>query len=198
MSQTFPVTRRSELGYRVDDVEQFLADARNAYEARAETRAEARGEPAAGARTASGDFTSRSIRGTSFDLVKGGYSTLHVDAALERLEEAFAARERALAKHELGDEAWYELNRNRAREILARLDRAPGEKFRRAGRLTGGYDRHQVDAFCSRLVAYFREGAAMDVPTVRSVVFTPKLGGYSEAQVDLVLDAVVDVMIAVK
>jgi len=34
------------------------------------------------------------IRTTAFAMQKGGYSTSHVDAALERLEDAFASRER--------------------------------------------------------------------------------------------------------
>jgi DivIVA domain-containing protein len=33
---------------------------------------------------------------------------------------------------------------------------------------------------------------------VRTVVFTTQRGGYRESQVDLVLDAVVDVMLAVR
>ncbi|RFA14930.1 MFS transporter permease [Subtercola boreus] len=188
MSQTFPLSRKSELGYNVDDVEKFLVDARLAYEAQADGAGT--GSPAV--------IDSRSIRGTSFDLQKGGYSTLHVDAALERLEEAFAARERAAGKRDLGDAQWYDVNRDRAREILARLEREAGHKFRRAGVLSGGYDRREVDAFCGRLVDYFRNGAPMPIETVRGALFTPKLGGYNETQVDLVLDAVVDVMVAVR
>ena len=37
---------------------------------------------------------------------KGGYSTAHVDAALERLEDAFAAEERQVAARLHGGEAW--------------------------------------------------------------------------------------------
>ncbi|PPF84534.1 DivIVA domain-containing protein [Subtercola sp. Z020] len=195
MSQTFPLSRRSELGYDIDAVEKFLLDARIAYEAKADARAAG---PGAGGAAEGAAIDSRSIRSTSFDLRKGGYSTLHVDAALERLEDAFSARERAAAKRDRGDNQWYDLNRERAREILARLEREPGHKFRRAGLLSGGYDRREVDAFCSRLVAYFRNGAAMEIGTVRGVVFTPRLHGYSETQVDLVLDAVIDVMVAVR
>jgi DivIVA domain-containing protein len=195
VSQTFPLSRRSELGYDIDAVEKFLLDARTAYEAKADDRASG---PGGGGAADGSAIDSRSIRSTSFDLRKGGYSTLHVDAALERLEDAFSARERAAAKRDLGDNQWYDLNRERAREILARLEREPGHKFRRAGLLSGGYDRREVDAFAARLVAYFRNGAAMEISAVRGVVFTPRLHGYSETQVDLVLDAVVDVMVAVK
>ena len=37
-------------------------------------------------------LSSEKIRLTAFGMQKGGYSTAHVDAALERLEDAFAAR----------------------------------------------------------------------------------------------------------
>ena len=51
---------------------------------------EAQGDPS---RTLSdSDLDSRGIRRMSFSLQKGGYSTTHVDAALERLEDAFSAR----------------------------------------------------------------------------------------------------------
>ncbi|GAA1000040.1 DivIVA domain-containing protein [Subtercola frigoramans] len=187
MSQSFPLSRKSALGYNIDEVEGFLARAREAYEAQAELN------PAGSAET-----DSTSIRRASFGLQKGGYSPAHVDAALERLEDAFVARERARAKHEIGDEAWFTRSRERAREIVARLEREDGHKFARANVLTGGYNRDDVDAFCDTLIAYFRKGANVTVADVRGVVFRPKLGGYSEVQVDLVLDAVVDVMLSVR
>ena len=38
----------------------------------------------------------------------------------------------------------------------------------------------------------------MSVEDVRTVAFRPKKGGYREAQVDLLLDSVVNVMLAVR
>ncbi|CAN5157668.1 hypothetical protein BH09ACT6_BH09ACT6_10410 [soil metagenome] len=187
MSQSFPFSRKSALGYNVEEVEGFLARARKAYEAQPGTN------PAGSA-----EIDSTSIRRVSFGLEKGGYSPEHVDAALERLEDAFVARERARAQREIGEEGWFTRSRERAREIVARLERLDGHKFKRANPLTGGYNRDDVDAFCDRLTAYFRSGAAVTVAEVRGVVFRPRLGGYNEAQVDLVLDAVVDVMLAVR
>ncbi|WP_229715500.1 DivIVA domain-containing protein [Subtercola lobariae] len=188
VSQTFPVSRKSSMGYNVDEVEKFLSDARAAYEAQ--------GDPAHIDQDA--ELDSRSIRRASFSLQKGGYSTAHVDAALERLEDAFSARERARAMHEIGDEKWYTLSRDRAREIVARLERSRGHRFRRVGILTGGYDRGDVDDFCDVIISYFREGAVVTIEDIRGAVFRPKLGGYNEAQVDMVLDAVVDVMLSVR
>ncbi|MEA9986285.1 MULTISPECIES: DivIVA domain-containing protein [Subtercola] len=208
MSQTFPHARRPQLGYNVYEVEKFLADARAAYEAKgmftepgdtgdigAGANAGAAGAGAAGA---AGVIDSQTIRQASFGLQKSGYSTVHVDAALERLEEAFSARERARAQRAVGEEQWYAQSRERARELLARLERPKGRRFTRAGLLSGGYNRSDVDTFCDAIVAYFRSGAAVTVGDVRSAVFRPKLGGYSEGQVDAVLDAVVDVMLSVR
>ena len=92
MSTTFPRSRKSKPGYNVDQVEDFLEEARRAYTAE-------RGDL--------GVVTSASIRSTAFAMQKGGYSPSHVDAALERLEDAFAAREREHAFATTGDAAWY-------------------------------------------------------------------------------------------
>lgn len=184
VSQTFPRSRSSRPGYRVDEVEKFLAAARIAYSA----------EP--------GDtgtaVTAESIRHVAFGLEKGGYSTLAVDAALERLEEAFASREREKAAASVGDEAWFADARERAREILARLERPEKHRFRGSGPFKLGYDKSDVDAFAERLIGYFREGSAVSVDDVRQVTFRSRTRGYSEAQVDLVLDAVIDVMLSVR
>ncbi|MFP7759919.1 DivIVA domain-containing protein [Marisediminicola sp. LYQ85] len=183
MSTTFPRTRRSVLGYDVEQVEDFLEDARRAYGA----------EP--GELTV---VTAASIRNTAFAMQKGGYSPASVDAALERLEDAFAVREREAAVQALGDEEWFSRARERAQEILDRLARPEGAKFDRAGRLTAGYDVRDVDAFAERLTRYFQDGASVTVDDVRTVAFRSVRHGYREAQVDMVLDAVVDVMLSVR
>ena len=183
MSTTFPRTRRSRLGYDVEQVEDFLEEARRAYTA----------EP--------GDLTvitAESIRHTAFAMQKGGYATAPVDMALERLEDAFAGRERQRRIMEAGDEAWYAQARTTAQEILDRLARPAGERFARVGALTVAYHRQDVDAFADRLTAYFQDGAEMAVEEVRTIAFRPQRGGYNEAQVDLVLDSVVSVMLAVR
>ena len=184
VSQTFPRARSSRPGYKIDEVEKFLAAARIAYSA----------EP--------GDtgtiVTAEGIRHMAFGLEKGGYSTLAVDAALERLEEAFAAREREKISSSVGDEAWFAEARDKAREILARLERPAKHRFRGSGLFKLGYDKQDVDAFAERLIAYFREGTEISVDDVRHVSFRSRTRGYSEAQVDLVLDAVIDVMLSVR
>lgn len=183
MSTTFPRTRRSRWGYDVEQVEDFLEEARRAYTAEA-------GELTV--------VTAESIRLTAFALQKGGYSTAHVDAALERLEDAFSGREKERWLNERGDRAWYSRARSTAQEVLDRLARPAGEKFTRVGRLGWGYDVGDVDRFARRLTEYFQDGAPMTVDEVRAVAFRPRRRGYREAQVDLLLDTVVDVMLAVR
>ncbi|MCS5718614.1 DivIVA domain-containing protein [Herbiconiux sp. CPCC 205763] len=185
MSVPFPRTRNSTLGYDVNEVDDFLAQARMAYDERT-------------AGSGPSPLTSDTVRHTAFTMQKGGYYAPAVDAALERLEDAFALRERDRAYQAAGDEAWFASARGRAAEILARLERPDGQKFRRAGFLRVGYHPKDVDAFADYLVEYFRSGADVTVTDVRTVVFRSRRGGYNEAQVDAVLDAVVDVMLAVR
>ena len=183
MSTTFPRIRKSRRGYSVDQVEDFLEEARRAYSADST-------EPAV--------VNATNIRRMAFSLEKGGYSPAHVDAALERLEDAFASRERERVIQLNGDEAWYTEARSIAREILDRLVRPLGHRFDRAGVLSNGYHRKEVDAFAARLTNYFQDGRPMSIDEVRTVAFRAQKGGYREAQVDLLLDAVVTVMLAVR
>jgi DivIVA domain-containing protein len=180
---TFPRTRKSKLGYDADQVEEFLQQARRAYDA------DPGGAPL---------LTAADIRHTAFTMQKGGYSTSHVDSALERLEDAFASREREAARSERGDSAWYDDARTTAQVILNRLDRPEGHRFARTSILTFGYNRADVDRFAGRLVRYFQDARPMSVDEVRTVTFRPQRGGYKEIQVDLLLDSVTDVMLAVR
>ncbi len=183
---TFPRAPKSKLGYDTDEVDEFLQIARRAYDG------EAVGVPDAEALDAA------RIRRTAFSMAKGGYSTTHVDSALERLEDAFAAREREAARAAKGDEAWFEEARTTAQVILNRLDRPVGHRFDRVSFLTLGYHRGDVDRFANRLIRYFQDGRPMSVEEVRTATFREQRGGYREAQVDLLLDGVTDVMLAVR
>jgi DivIVA domain-containing protein len=183
MGKTFPHSRRSKLGYRVDDVDEFLAAARRAYEA-----------PPGGA----AGIDSTTIRRAAFAMDKGGYSAAHVDAAMERLEDAFAAREREHGLRTGGDKAWFGTARDTAQEIRARFDRPTRHRFDRVSFLSQGYSPGEVDEFCTRLEGYFADGAPLSVDEVRTVAFSSKRRGYREWQVDLLLDSVVDVMLAVR
>lgn len=184
MSQTFPRANKSRRGYNVEEVEKFLETARLAYNA----------EPGETGTI----ITADQIRRVGFALEKGGYSTIAVDAALERLEDAFSARERDRSAAQIGDQAWFAEARERAREILTRLERPKKHRFDGSGLFKLGYDKRDVDEFTDRLITYFRDGASLKPADVRGAVFRSRTGGYSEQQVDAVLDAVVDVMLAVR
>jgi len=178
---TFPTVKRSKRGYDTAEVDDFLTLARKAYD----------GDPEA-------QLMSEDIRRTGFSLRRGGYQPDAVDGALERLEDAFAVRERELARQEMGEARWLDDARGTAQVILNRLGRDEGHRFSRTSVFTIGYNRREVDKFGKRLSRYFRDGMPLSVDEVRTVVFRQQRGGYREGQVDLLLDAVVDVMLAVR
>ncbi|RKR73702.1 DivIVA domain-containing protein [Frondihabitans australicus] len=182
MSSTFSTVSGSQRGYDVQQVEAFLAEARSAYS----------GEPDAP------HVTAETIRQTAFAMVKNGYIPEQVDSALERLEDAFAMRERERVLRETGDETWFTQARSVAEAIVNRLDRPEKHRFDRVSFLSNGYDTGDVDRLVEKLKGYFSEGKALSIEDVRTSVFRPKRGGYREGQVDLVLDSVVDVMLAVR
>ncbi len=184
VTSTFPLARSGKPGYDAEEVDAFLERAREAFSA-----------PLGDGAT----LTSDEIRHTAFRVVrKDGYSARHVDAALERLEEAFAGREREQGIASLGAEAYYAQARATAQEIIDRLARPAGKKFRRLSPLTRGYHPADVDAFAVRISAYFENGQALPVETVRTIAFRPRYRGYDEAQVDLLLDTVIGLMLAVR
>ncbi|MFT4136905.1 DivIVA domain-containing protein [Microbacterium sp.] len=177
-----PFTTASGLrrGYEKAAVDSFLAHAREAFET-----------------DAVGLLTAAEIRRTAFPVVKGGYRIAQVDAALGRIEDAFAHRERERALAAEGAAAWVEDTRALAQEVLDRLSRPPGHRFRRAGRLHYGYRVDEVDLVADKLARYLETGESLTVEQVRTVAFRLQRGGYREDQVDAVLDAMVEVLLAV-
>jgi DivIVA domain-containing protein len=179
----FPQAERGQKGYERRAVEVFLARARDAFEAPA-----ADGEPA---------ITSATVRDASFPLVKHGYSIVAVDAALSRIEDAFASRERESGIAHAGVEGWVGQARLTAQEILDRLVRPDGHRFTRARGLRYGYRVDEVDLVSRKLVGYFERGETVTVEQVRQAAFRMERRGYREEQVDALLDGVVEVMLAV-
>lgn len=179
MPTTFPRERRRP-GYDVEEVDRFIAAARSAYDA-------------PGRRLTAGD-----IRRTAFTMRRGGYTTRAVDAAMERLEDAFATRERERATAAGGERQFYAETRRLAKEIIGRLERPAGGRFDRVGFSRLGYSVKEVDRFALQARSYFEEGSQVSVERVRSVAFRPQRGGYSEAQVDLLIDGLVETMLAVR
>lgn len=176
---SFPETSGSVKGYEKRAVDAFLARARQAFEAGAEP------------------MTAAEVRRAAFPLVRHGYVIAPVDAALGRIEDAFAAREREAAVAEEGAHAWVGQTRATAQVVLDRLSRPKGRRFDRVGPLRYGYRVDEVDLVADRLARYLETGDSLSVEQVRAVAFRMQRGGYREVQVDAVLDAVIEVILAV-
>lgn len=175
----FPETRGREKGYDKKAVDEFLERARTAFEVG--------GEP----------MGSADVRRVAFPLVRRGYAIASVDAALGRIEDAFAARERDAALSGVGVRTWVGRTRETAQVVLDRLSRPRGRRFDRVSSLRYGYRIDEVDLVADKIARYLETGDSVSVEQVRSVAFRMQRGGYREAQVDAVLDAVVEVMLAV-
>lgn len=179
-SAPFPEAPGRRKGYEKRAVDAFLEKAREAFEA---------DEP--------GALRSTEVRSAAFPLVRGGYAVGPVDAALGRVEDAFAARERDYALSRLGARAWVAETRDTAQVVLDRLARPRGARFDRVGFLHYGYSVAEVDIVADRIARYLAAGDPITPEQVRSVAFRLQRGGYRETQVDAVLDAVIEVMLAV-
>jgi len=182
---SFERVQRTEYGYNARQVDQFLQRARVSLET-----PEAATEP----------VNSSDVRAVSFDPVKGGYSAAVVDAALDRLEDAFARRERDELIAARGEEAWLREIGNLSGILRGRLHRPDGDRFRRPSRKKGrSYNTHDVDRLCHELIAYLEQDKPLSVDSVRRAVFRPAVGqeGYEESQVDAFLDRVVELMAAI-
>ncbi|QTE30561.1 DivIVA domain-containing protein [Pengzhenrongella sicca] len=179
----FRTVSKLHSGYATQEVDEFFDLARRAYEGEATEK-----------------LTGREVRATAFDVVRGGYSTGAVDAALDRLEAAFVARTRQefVAAH--GQQAWMVQLADGARTLYGRLTRPDGERFAPAHRGAAGYEPADVDALCRRLVAYFDRGEPLTAQEVRSATFRRRHGakGYGEAPVDAFFDRAVEVLLGVE
>lgn len=158
-------------GYDRPQVEDFFARARRVW---------AEGGPP-------GAVTSWHVRTVGFDLRRNGYRVAEVDRALDRIEDAFAARE---------DRAGVTGVEEAEQAVLARLDRGEGERFPRARLAGAGYRVGDVDRLCARVGAHLRLGRPLTVDDVRTAVFRRGRGAkaYREAPVDAHLDRVVDLL----
>nr|NLD40904.1 DivIVA domain-containing protein [Actinomycetales bacterium] len=184
MKDLFPRVGRWHRGYQPTQVDSFFARAREAYEA---------------APGSSGDtLTEEDVRSSAFDIVVDGYSTPHVDAALDRLEAALVRRRRAGFVRENSEEEWVDAQVDRATSLYPRLQRADGARFTEArGR---GYAKAEVDTLCERLIDYFENGTPISAQQIRLATFAAARGSnaYDEAVVDSFLDRAVEVLLAVE
>lgn len=178
----FRTAGRWRSGYDVHQVEELFADARRVYEGQ------------------STEMSGRDLRRAAFDLVRGGYATAPVDAALDRLERAFATRQRTDFVNARGQQAWMEHCADQARTLYGRLARPDGERFAPPRRGQPGYAAVEVDALCRRLVRYFDHGEPMTSEEVRQATFRRRTGSaaYAEGPVDAFLDRAIEVLQSVE
>ncbi|HXD28336.1 MAG TPA: DivIVA domain-containing protein [Arthrobacter sp.] len=174
-----------EFGYNVKQVDHFLARARATYNGTGDDESV---------------VTSHLVRRTSFEPQKGGYAAQDVDAALDRLEDVFAQRERDALIETAGEDAWLEQVGHLSAILRGRLHREPGQRFRRPSRRNvPSYNIEDVDTLCGELLEYFEQDVPMSVDAVRRASFREAVGqdGYEESQVDAFLDRVVELMASI-
>jgi len=182
MSEAFPRTGLMRSGYHRVQVDGFFADARSAYE-RPMLDDEA--------------VSSLDVRRAAFDLRRGGYKCASVDAALDRLELAFAARARDQFVRAHGQQAWMDRLAESAQALYPRLRRPAGDRFR--GPVGGyrGYDAREVDALVDRLIAFFDSGEPLTAEEMRAATFRRRgrRGAYDERTVDAFIARAVDILL---
>lgn len=179
---TFPDAPRRTRGYDKRAVDDFLRRAKIAFDA-------PEGSDDA--------MVANDIRSIAFPLVRRGYQIASVDAALGRIEDAFAARERQAVLTRAGAREWLDRTKDTAQVVLDRLTRPRGRRFDRVNVLRYGYRIDEVDLVSDKIARYLETGESVSVEQVRAVAFRMQRGGYRETQVDAVLDAVVEVILAV-
>ncbi len=159
-------------GYDVAEVDEFFDYAKSAYENGVDDA-----------------VTLGDVQTVVFDIVRRGYRIEQVDSALDRLESALIAKQRARTVAERGQQVWNEQLAERAKTLYGRLLRPEGERFQPARRRAHGYDPQQVDELLDRLTDFFDSGKPLTADEVRRVTFRARRGkrGYDEQSVDAFL-----------
>ena len=133
-------------GYNVDQVDGFLAHAREKY---------SQAEP---------DLTQDEIQTATFDLEKGGYSIPQVDSALVRLEKAVVDKRTQWDVEHRGVRAWMADTRVAAETLRQRAEARPGERFTPAKKKADGVRQAPSRPVGRRRLAPHRiRGAARDI-----------------------------------
>jgi DivIVA domain-containing protein len=177
VSYSFPSPSDKTFGYDKTQVDKFIDQARAQFQ-----------DPSLSL------ITSDETRRSEFDLVLGGYEISRVDAAMETLENEFAAREIKRQKLSRGELAVEDRLARLTEIVSGRLERKKRQRFKSTGFLIRGYHRAQVDSLCESIQAHLINGAPMKLNQVRRAVFTLRRGGYAEAQVDAFLDRVMEIL----
>lgn len=181
MTDMFPRVGLLRQGYDRAQVEEFFANVRAAYE-----------RPVVDPN----GLTPLDIRHAAFDIRGRGYKTTAVDAALDRLEDAFAARIREQAVQVSGVNAWHAHLAERAQVLYERLRRPEGERFSQPKLLRRGYKTGDVDALLDRITAFFDKGEPLAANDLRTAIFKrrAKWRSYDESKVDAYVARAVDIL----
>lgn len=182
MSAVFNTVSKLSRGYDLEEVDDFFANARAAYDDRTV------------------NFGANQVRSATFRLVRGGYAVAEVDQALDRMEIAFFSRERTEFIELQGKKAWFEATSATAKTLYGRLLRPAGGRFDRPPAGQQGYRASEVDAVLDRLTGYFNQGEALTSHELRTTLFRSARGkrAYNEAQVDAFIRRAVEVLLAVE
>ncbi len=177
MTYTFPSAEGKKHGYDKGQVDEFIEHARVQY---ADVSLEL--------------VTANLIRNTEFDLVAGGYLISAVDTAMDRLEDAFSAREIQRQKLFRGEFAVQDRLERVTEIVRNRISRPKRKKFSSVGWLLRGYDRKQVDKLLLLVENHLNNNSPVPINSVRRAIFKAKRGGYVESQVDAFIDRVVEIL----
>ena len=134
------------------------------------------------------------LRGLRLDLVRGGYATSQVDAALDNLEDHFIKAEVASFRERFGDSELAKRYLELRDALIPRLKKEKGKRFTKVSLLSRGYDKKKVDLLCDQLLAHFDQTSKLKVGDLRRVQFSSARLGYSMPQVDSFLDRVIEAM----
>jgi len=175
MTAQFKLVSTKKWGYNPADVDPLIAAAR--------TQFANPDQPGLGA---------SDLRTAQFGLIKGGYRISAVDAALDRLDDAFAANEakRLLARggHIGANEELEKLRET----LLARTNRKKRKRFARIGLFGKGYSVRQVDSLVAGVQALLEGRTRTEIAALREYSFGSTWNGYTEAQVDAFIDRAIE------
>lgn len=177
MSYEFSRAGKRKRGYEPGQVNEFLVFAKEQF-----------------AQPESQLLTAESVRATRFKLEKDGYSVSAVDAAMEKLEDVFAGRELERTIQVIGLQEFKDLFQEGQALLANRLAMRSRRRFKRRSFPYRGYNRRQVDNFCSQVATHLDQSAELTVKQVRLVAFKTQRGGYAEYQVDAFIARLVEVL----
>jgi DivIVA domain-containing protein len=177
----FPRVGFLRQGYDREQVDEFFTNVRAAYE-----------RPVVDPN----GLTPLDIRHAAFDIRGRGYKTTAVDAALDRLEDAFAARIKDQFVKTSGLGTWHAQLAERAQVLYERLRRPNGERFSHPKGLKRGYRTGDVDALLDRVTAFFDKGLPLTTQDLRTAIFPrrAKWRSYDESKVDAYLARAIDIL----